>query len=68
MWVSVRGTAAEVRLQVIDRGVGFDAQHAAPGAGVGLVAMRERLKVVNGDSVIISRPGVGTRVEAWVPR
>ena len=68
MWVSVRSTAAEVRLQVVDRGVGFDVQHAAPGAGVGLVAMRERLKVVNGDSVIISRPGVGTRVEAWVPR
>ena len=67
MWVSVRGTAAEVRLQVIDRGVGFDA-HAAPGAGVGLGAMRERLKLVNGDSVIISRPGVGTRIEAWVPR
>lgn len=68
MWVSVRGTAAEVRLQVIDRGVGFDTQHAAPGTGVGLVAMRERLKLVNGDSAIISRPGVGTRVEAWVPR
>ena len=68
MWVSVRGTASEVRLQVIDRGVGFDAQRPASGAGVGLVAMRERLKLVNGDSVIISRPGVGTRVEAWVPR
>ena len=68
MWVSVRGTAAEVRLQIVDRGVGFDAQRATPGAGVGLVAMRERLKLVNGDSVIISRPGVGTRVEAWVPR
>ena len=68
MWVSVRGTAAEVRLQVVDRGVGFDVQHAVPGAGVGLVAMRERLKLVNGNSVIVSKPGDGTRVEAWVPR
>jgi signal transduction histidine kinase len=29
--------------------------------------MRERLKLVKGDSIIASRPGEGTRVEAWVP-
>jgi signal transduction histidine kinase len=29
--------------------------------------MRERLKLVNGDTVIASRPGEGTRVDAWVP-
>lgn len=67
VWVSVRGTAAEVRVHVVDHGIGFDTQHAVPGGGVGLVAIRERLKLVNGDSVIISRPGEGTRVEAWVP-
>ena len=67
VWVSVRGTAAEIRLQIVDRGVGFDSQRAVPGSGVGLVAIRERLKLVNGDSVIVSRPGEGTRVEAWVP-
>jgi signal transduction histidine kinase len=67
VWVSVRGTAAAVRLQVVDRGVGFDTRRAMAGDGVGLVAIRERLKLVNGDSVIVSRPGQGTRVEAWVP-
>jgi hypothetical protein len=46
---------------------GSDAQRTVPDAGVGLVAMRERLKLVNGDSLIISRRGEGTRVEAWVP-
>jgi signal transduction histidine kinase len=66
VWVSVRGTAAEIRMQIVDRGVGFDTQCAVP-SGVGLVAIRERLKLVNGDSVIVSRPGEGTRVEAWVP-
>ena len=63
----MRGTATEVRLQVVDRGVGFDTQRAVPGDGVGLVAIRERLKLVNGDSMIVSRPGEGTRVEAWAP-
>jgi signal transduction histidine kinase len=67
VWVSVRGTAAEVRLHVVDHGVGFDTRRAVPGDGVGLVAIRERLKDVNGESLIESRPGEGTRVEAWVP-
>jgi signal transduction histidine kinase len=67
VWVSVRGTAAEIRLQIVDRGVGFDTQRAGPTGGVGLVAIRERLKLVNGDSLVVSRPGEGTRIEAWVP-
>jgi signal transduction histidine kinase len=67
VWVLVRGTAAEIRLQIVDRGVGFDTQGTVPSDGVGLVAIRERLKLVNGDSEIVSRPGQGTRVEAWVP-
>jgi signal transduction histidine kinase len=67
VWVSLRGTAAEIRLQIADYGVGFDTQRAVPHGGVGLVAIRERLRLVNGDSVIVSRPGEGTRVEGWVP-
>jgi signal transduction histidine kinase len=67
VWVTLRGTAAEIRLQVVDRGAGFDTQGAVPSDGVGLVAIRERLKHVDGDSTIASRPGEGTRVEAWVP-
>jgi signal transduction histidine kinase len=67
VWVSLRGTAAETRLHIVDHGIGFDAHRADPSGGVGLVAIRERLKLVNGDSLIVSRPGKGTRVEAWVP-
>jgi signal transduction histidine kinase len=67
VWVSLRGTAAEIRLQIVDRGIGFDPHRAGPSGGVGLVAIRERLRLANGDSVIASRPGDGTRVEAWVP-
>ena len=67
VWVSVRGTAAEIRLQIVDRGVGFDTHRTVPSGAVGLVAIRERLKLVSGDCVIESRPGEGTRVEAWVP-
>jgi signal transduction histidine kinase len=65
--VSLRGSAAEIRLAIIDRGVGFDAHRTVPSGGVGLVAIRERLQLVNGDCVIVSSPGEGTRVEGWVP-
>jgi len=67
VWVSMRGAAAEIRLEIADRGVGFDIHRAVPGGGVGLVAIRERLKLVDGGCVIVSAPGQGTRVEAWVP-
>jgi signal transduction histidine kinase len=67
VWVSMRRGAAEIRLQIVDHGVGFDAEHTSPRGGVGLVAMRERLKLVEGDSLIVSKRGAGTRVEAWVP-
>ena len=65
--VSLRGTGADIRLQVIDGGTGFDPRRAGPHGGIGLVAIRERLKLVNGDSAIESSPGEGTRFEAWVP-
>jgi signal transduction histidine kinase/ABC-type uncharacterized transport system substrate-binding protein len=67
VWVSLRGAAAGIRLEILDRGAGFDPQQAVPGAGVGLVGIRERLNLVDGESRIVSRPGEGTRVEAWVP-
>jgi signal transduction histidine kinase len=67
VWVSMSGAAGEVRLQIVDCGVGFDMVRTLPSVGVGLVAIRERLKLVNGDSRIVSAPGEGTLVEAWVP-
>ena len=67
VWVTLRGTGADVRLEVVDSGRGFDPGRDAPNGGVGLVAIRERLKLVKGDCTIESRPGLGTRVEAWVP-
>jgi hypothetical protein len=66
VWVSVRGTATEIRLEVVDRGVGFD--RSVPFRAAASVGGDPRAsQAVNGDSVIVSRPGEGTRVEAWVP-
>ena len=67
VWVSLRGAPSEVRLEILDSGIGFDEQRDVRSDCVGLVGIRERLKLVNGGSVIESRPGEGTRVVAWVP-
>lgn len=56
--------ADEVRLDIVDDGVGFD-QRAA--GGFGLRAMRERLAELGGTLVVESAPGDGTAVAATLP-
>lgn len=53
-------------LRIADSGVGFDPR-AVPHAGLGLVSMRERVTVLNGQLTIDAYPGGGTRVEVRVP-
>ena len=56
-----------IQLKVIDDGIGFDPEEAARGDGLGLIHMRERLTLVNGELLVESRPGAGTTVIARVP-
>jgi signal transduction histidine kinase len=55
-------------LDVHDDGVGFDhAATAAPGAGLGLHAMAERVAALGGSLAVESAPGEGTTVAVKVP-
>ncbi|GAA1910671.1 sensor histidine kinase [Streptomyces sodiiphilus] len=62
-----------VMLDVVDDGVGFDPSSAPDsagrydGSGLGLVAMRTRLRRVAGTLEVESAPGEGTAVSACVP-
>jgi signal transduction histidine kinase len=53
-------------MRISDDGVGFDASTKILG-GLGMISMKERLRLVNGELSIWSRPGLGTQVEARVP-
>lgn len=66
-WVSLSRTEQGIRLLVRDRGVGLRDGPWQPGSGLGLPAMRERLRAVNGSLKIRSRPGAGAQVVAVVP-
>jgi signal transduction histidine kinase len=65
--VEVQGAQDGIRLIVSDSGIGFDWRHAINGRGLGLISMRERLRLVNGELSIQSVPGRGTTVLARVP-
>jgi signal transduction histidine kinase len=65
--VSLRGESNEIRLTVRDWGIGFDPEAAVKGRGLGLVSMKERLKLVGGDLSIESQPQHGTTIHARVP-
>jgi signal transduction histidine kinase len=59
-----RGTV----LSVADDGVGFDPEARSIAARrLGLVSMRERIEAAGGRLEIVSAPGRGTIVRAWVP-
>jgi signal transduction histidine kinase len=55
---------SQVRMQVADRGCGFDTSD--PRAGFGLVSMRERIRSVGGELHISSGPGRGSEVNVAV--
>ncbi|MFO1306033.1 MAG: sensor histidine kinase [Burkholderiales bacterium] len=66
--VAVQAQASGLTLIVRDDGAGFD-----PGAGrarrsLGLVSMRERVRLIGGKLDVESAPGRGTSVLAWVPK
>jgi PAS domain S-box-containing protein len=65
--VELSGDADAICLRIADDGVGFDPKSADGHGGLGLVSMRERLRLVHGEIAINSVPSRGTRVEVRVP-
>jgi PAS domain S-box-containing protein len=65
--VSLKGTSDDIELCVSDSGSGFDPDEVISGKGLGLTSMKERLKLVDGQLSIESKPGHGATVHARVP-
>jgi PAS domain S-box-containing protein len=65
--VLLQGGSNEIQLSVKDSGKGFDPQIALHAEGIGLVSMKERLKLVHGQLSIQAEPGRGTVISASVP-
>lgn len=65
--VTLIGAGHEMFLSVVDGGAGFQVEAAQGKGTLGLVSMRERARLVQGQLIVTSRPGGGTRVELRVP-
>jgi len=65
--VKLHGSPTEIRLTVRDSGVGFEPELAKDTRGLGLISMRERIRLVNGTISITSSPQAGAEVCVSVP-
>jgi len=68
--VSLRRENRVVTLEVVDDGCGFDPYAVEEGGrttGLGLVGMRERVSMIDGEFNINSAPGQGTRILTRAP-
>jgi len=65
-WVKIKQDKDVIQLSVIDKGVGIHRDAVRETAGLGLISIRERVQLVNGQ-LSISAPGEGTRIKVRVP-
>jgi PAS domain S-box-containing protein len=65
--VSLSHTSNEIILTVHDSGRGFDAVEALKGRGLGLISMKERVTLVDGELSIECLPQQGTTIYVRVP-
>jgi signal transduction histidine kinase len=61
------GAPDEIHLTVSDSGAGFDSEAVKESRGLGLISMKERLKLLKGTLSIESLPKRGTTIHARVP-
>jgi len=65
--VELMSNENELCLIVSDQGCGFDSMVAPNDGSLGLVSMRERVRLVRGQFSVVSRKGEGTRIKVQVP-
>jgi signal transduction histidine kinase len=65
--VAMSGHEDGIDLCISDTGVGFNLESAEARGGLGLISMRERLRLVGGHLTLESKPSHGTRILVRVP-
>jgi signal transduction histidine kinase len=65
--VQFSANAIGIGLRIFDQGKGFDPAMKNPAAGIGLIGMSERLRLVGGRLLVKSETGRGTEILAEAP-
>jgi two-component system CheB/CheR fusion protein len=64
--VTLEAVDRRIHLCIRDNGAGFDTAAKHKG-GIGLLSMKERVRLVDGEFTLKSKPGRGTRIDVWAP-
>jgi PAS domain S-box-containing protein len=64
--IELTGASDAIHLRIADQGVGFDPK-TANGKGLGLVSIEERIRLVQGEMSLQSRPAHGTCIDLRIP-
>ena len=64
--VELTGGPDTIHLRITDRGVGFDPE-TTKGKGLGLISIEERIRLVQGEMSLQSRPAHGTCIDLRIP-
>jgi len=64
--LSVRHISDRLFLSLCDEGMGLD-KNRMEKPGLGILSMQGRARLLGGEFEIHSKPGKGTRIDAWVP-
>jgi signal transduction histidine kinase len=65
--MKVSGDSSGIYLSIKDTGIGFDSEAGLRRPGLGIVSMKERVRLVQGEFSIHSQSGQGTEVRVFVP-
>jgi len=65
--VTLAGASSHIQLAISDDGAGFDTAAEPEERRVGMVAMRERVRLAGGTLSVTSRPEGGSRLEVRIP-
>jgi len=65
--VQLSENSGEIHLSIKDLGKGFDVEAVKQRRGLGLISMRERVRLVSGTITIDSKPMGGTTIDVRVP-
>jgi len=67
VWVTVAEEDAHVQVHLRDNGQGFDSDSRIPAGHYGLLGLRERARLANGELTIKSQSGTGTTLSMSIP-
>jgi PAS domain S-box-containing protein len=65
--VQLSGSADHLDLRISDSGAGFRPESPQRTPGLGLISMRERLRLISGHLIVSSQPEQGTQIHVQVP-